>query len=155
MSRRRKQRRRGSARRPAARPAAPARTTGASAPARPASAAPEVPKPPWHPFPLVELCVLLGLVLIVVGALSAGTARGRALLVGGLALGSLGGLDTAVREHWAGRRSHAALLAGVPAVLTAVAVTFAHPPWPVVVLAAAGVYAAALAALRRRFRPAR
>jgi hypothetical protein len=145
MSRRRKPRRRDPARPPAARAPRPA----------PAAARPEVPKAPWHPFPLVELCVLLGIVLIVVGALSAGSARGRALLLGGLALGSLGGLDTAVREHWAGRRSHAALLAGVPAVLVAVAVTFAHPPWPVVLLAAAAAFVVALTALRRRFERAR
>jgi lysylphosphatidylglycerol synthetase-like protein (DUF2156 family) len=152
MSRRRKPRRRQGG-----------RPAGAASPPAPRAAAVrangresrEVPRPPWHPFPLVELCVLLGLVLIAVGALSASSARGRALLVGGLVLGSLGGLDTAVREHWAGRRSHAAVLAGLPAILAAVALTLAHPPWPVVVLAAAAVFAVALAALRRRFERAR
>ena len=29
----------------------------------------EPPKSPWHPFPLVELCVLAGIVLIVLGLL--------------------------------------------------------------------------------------
>ena len=32
----------------------------------------ERPKPPWHPVPLIELSVLVGLVLIVVGAISFG-----------------------------------------------------------------------------------
>ena len=27
------------------------------------------PKAPWHPFPLVELCVLAGIVFIIVGFL--------------------------------------------------------------------------------------
>jgi hypothetical protein len=76
----------------------------------------EPSRPPWHPFPLVELCVLVGLVLLVVGFLDAETARGRALLVAGLVLGSLAGLETALREHLGGQRSHAVLLAAVPAV---------------------------------------
>ena len=39
-----------------------------------------------------------------------------ALLVAGLALGALAGLETALREHLSGHRSHAAVLAGLPAV---------------------------------------
>ena len=114
------------------------------------------PRAPWHPVPLAELCVLVGIVLMVAGVITGlGNDRGRLMLVAGMALGSLGGLDTAVREHWAGRRSHAALLAGVPAILMAIAVTFAHPPWPVVVLAAAAAFTVAFAALRRRFERAR
>ena len=46
------------------------------------------------------------------------TAAGS-LLVVRLALGSLGGLDTAVREHFAGYSSHSLVLAGVPAVAVA------------------------------------
>ena len=38
------------------------------------------------------------------------------LLSGGMALGSLGGFDTAAREHFAGYKSHSMMLAGVPAV---------------------------------------
>ena len=62
----------------------------------------ERPKAPWHPFPLVELCVLAGIVLIVLGLLSFDSDRGRAMLLCGMALGSLGGFDTAAREHFAG-----------------------------------------------------
>jgi hypothetical protein len=148
MSRRRKRRRAGG------RTAGAAKPPAVPPPTLP-EARPAVPPPPWHPFPLAELCVLLALGLIVAGALSAGSGRGRALLLFGLLLGSLGGLDTAIREHWAGFRSHAGLLAGAPAVLTAAALTFAHPPWPVVVLAAAAVFAVAFVALRRRHRRAR
>ncbi len=73
----------------------------------------ELPRAPWHPVPLVELCVLAGLVLVVLGFLDFETASGRAMLVAGMALGSLGGLDTVVREHFAGYKSHSMLLAAV------------------------------------------
>ena len=49
---------------------------------------------PWHPFPLVELCVLIGIVLIVLGLFRNDQTQGRVLLALGLSLGALGGLDT-------------------------------------------------------------
>src|SRR5215216_5830587 len=95
----------------------------AIASARPAAAAPgrragrpsieDRPKPPWHPVPLVELCVLVGIVLLVLGALDLRSDRGKLLLVLGMALGSLGGLDTALREHLAGYRSHTTVIAAL------------------------------------------
>jgi hypothetical protein len=120
----------------------------------PTSAAPrrggvERPQAPWHPFPLVELCVLVGIVLLVLGGLSAGSDRGRLLIVCGLALGSLGGLDTAVREHWDGYRSHTTVLSAAPAVTAAALLFVAGAPWLVVVLGAGAVGAAAWAALGR------
>ena len=84
---------------------------------------------PWHPFPLVELAVLLGLVLLVLGALRWDTDRGKLLLVFGMALGSLGGLDTALREHFAGYRSHTMLLACAPRRAGRRALLFARVPW--------------------------
>jgi hypothetical protein len=133
------------------RTAAPARPQPAAAPRR-APAARERPKAPWHPLPLVELCVLVGLVLLVVGGLRAGTARGRTLLVFGMALGSLGGLDTALREHWAGYRSHTTVLAAGPAVLVAALLFFVRAPWLVVILGAGAVGVAAFAGLRGVYR---
>jgi hypothetical protein len=92
------------------------------APPAPAPAAPrlrarldEAPKAPWHPFPLVELSVLAGMVLIVIGILSDGDRR-PALLFGGLALVSVAALELAIREHFAGYRSHSTLLAAVTAI---------------------------------------
>jgi hypothetical protein len=97
----------------------------------------ERPRAPWHPFPLVELCVLAGIVLIVLGLIAHDSAHGRAMLVSGLALGSLGGLDTAAREHFAGFRSHTLLLAGVPAVALAGVLYFLKAPWLAVLVAMA------------------
>jgi hypothetical protein len=95
------------------------------------------PKAPWHPFPLVELCVLAGIVLIVLGLISRDSPHGRAMLVSGLALGSLGGLDTAAREHFAGFKSHTMVLAGVPAVAVAGVLYFLQAPWLAVLIATA------------------
>jgi hypothetical protein len=89
----------------------------------------ERPKPPWHPFPLVELCVLAGIVLLVLGFLNLDSDRGRAMLVGGMLLGSLGGLDTALREHFSGYRSHTMIIAGLLAVGLAAVLYFAGAPW--------------------------
>jgi hypothetical protein len=109
------------------------------------------PKPPWHPVPLVELCVLVGIVLLVLGALNLRSDRGKLLLVLGMALGSLGGLDTALREHLAGYRSHTTVIASLPAVTTAAVAYFIGAPWPVIVIAAALVLAGVFWWMRRVF----
>src|SRR5215213_5228393 len=126
-------------------------TAPAAAPPRARRATGERPRPPWHPFPLVELCVLIGLVLLVWGLIR-GDAAGRVLLVCGMALASLGGLETALREHFGGYASHALLLAALPAVLTAGVLFFAGAPWPLIPLAAALVLGAAWPFLRRSHR---
>jgi hypothetical protein len=111
----------------------------------------EAPPAPWSPFPLVELCVLVGLVLIVVGFLSHGDRRPAALACG-IALASLAGLELSVREHFAGYRSHSALLAGALAVAIDVALYFLSPVPQVGLLAlGAVVFAGAFVALRRAF----
>jgi hypothetical protein len=74
------------------------------------------------------------------------------MLVCGMALASLGGLDTALREHFGGFRSHALMLAAVPAVLSAGALFFAGAPWVAIPLVAAALFGAAFTALRRAFR---
>jgi hypothetical protein len=110
------------------------------------------PRAPWHPFPLVELCVLIGLVLLVWGLIRRDDDGGRVLLVCGMLLASLGGLETALREHFGGYASHALLLAALPAVLTAGVLFFVGAPWIAVALAAAAMFGAAFAGLRRAFR---
>jgi hypothetical protein len=99
----------------------------------------------------VELCVLAGIVLIVLGLLSFDTDRGRAMLLCGMALGSLGGFDTAAREHFAGYKSHSMMLAGVPAVALAAILYFAKAPWPAVVAGALIAFAGAAALLARAY----
>ena len=110
------------------------------------------PKAPWHPVPLVELCVLTGIVLIVVGFIDFQDRQGRILLALGLVLASLAGLDTAVRDHFAGFRSHTMLLAGVPAVLVAGVLFYARVPWPAVVAAAAAAFIAGVVVFQKQFR---
>jgi len=126
--------------------AAPPRAPAARRPARP-----ERPRAPWHPFPLVELSVLIGLVLLVWGLIRGGE-DGAVMLVLGMALASLAGLETALREHFSGYRSHALLIASLPAVFVAGALFFARAPWVVIPLAAGAVLAAGFVLLRRAFR---
>jgi hypothetical protein len=113
---------------------------------------PERPKAPWHPFPLVELCVLAGIVLLVLGLLDFKSDRGKAMLVTGMLLGSLGGLDTALREHFSGYRSHAMLLAALPAIGLAAILYFAGAPWPLVSAVPLLTFVAALPLLLRAYR---
>src|SRR3954453_13797412 len=74
----------------------------------------EAPKAPWSPFPLVELCIFIGLVLLVVGF-----ATKHALFVlCGVGLVGIASLELAIREHFTGYRSHSSLLALAAAVAT-------------------------------------
>jgi len=131
----------------------PASPTPPPATPRPAPLSDERPKAPWHPFPLVELCVLLGIVLIVLGLIVGfDSDRGQLALVSGVLLASLGGLDTAVREHFNGYKSHSSVLAGLPGVIAAAALFFARAPWIVVAVGAALVFGVALWGFRAAFR---
>jgi uncharacterized membrane protein YhiD involved in acid resistance len=64
----------------------------------------------------VELVVLLSLVLLILGFFLQG-ARGVTMIIAGITLGSLAGLELSIREHFAGYRSHTSVLAGAIAVL--------------------------------------
>jgi hypothetical protein len=75
----------------------------------------ERPRTPWHPFPLAELSILVGLIAVAIGA--ARGEAGKTLLLVGVAIVILGTLDTTVREHFSGYRSHAGLLAAFPTAL--------------------------------------
>ena len=147
---------RDAARQHAKRSAGEAGTGGSAAPKR--QSRPGRPAPPWGSFPLTELVILVGLVLAVVGfVVGIEGGRGRTLFVAGIVLGILGGLETSVRDHFAGYRSHTTLLAGVAAVAAIVVLTLVlrlvAPGIPVVALFAVGavVFAAAFPLLRRTF----
>ncbi len=132
---------------------APATPTPPPASPRPAPLSDERPKAPWHPFPLVELCVLVGIVLIVLGLIVGfDSDRGQLALVCGVLLASLGGLDTAVREHFNGYKSHSSVLAGLPGVFAAAALFFARAPWIAVAVGAALVFGLAFWGFRTAFR---
>src|SRR4029450_315063 len=70
----------------------------------------ERPAAPWGSFPLSELIIFIGLVLILGGAASG--SGGERMLVAGLVIASLGGGELALREHMAGYRSHPGPRAG-------------------------------------------
>jgi hypothetical protein len=98
--------------------------------------------------------VLLGLVLLAWGLIRGGE-DGAVLLVAGMGLASLAGLETALREHFTGHASHALLIAAVPAVVVAGALWLAGAAPALVVVAGGAVLVAGFAALRRVFRPRR
>jgi hypothetical protein len=119
--------------------------------ARPQRAA---PTPPWAPFPLIELAILIALVLIVAGFLTHGS-RGPVVLGCGLGLASLATLELTIREHFAGYRSHASLLAGAGAVgVAAVLYAFTRLAQPLPLVIAAAVFATLFELLRRAYRRA-
>jgi len=128
------------------------RSTAPQVPPRPPRRVEERPErlnAPWHPVPLVELCVLVGIVLLVFGLFRRDDSSGRALIALGVILAALGGLDTTVREHFAGFRSHTLVLALFPAVATAVVIAIAQVPLFIVVPVMLGVFLCAFVALRR------
>jgi hypothetical protein len=92
--------------------------------------------------------------MLIAGVVISGT-RGTTLLITGLALGSLAGLELSIREHFAGYRSHTVLLAGALGVATLGLLFYAVPDLlpPVARLAVAlAIAAAAAVALTRAFR---
>ena len=120
-------------------------------PSRPA-ASDERPPPPWGSFPLSELLILAGIVVILWGL--AGGRGNEERVAGGLVIASLGGGELALREHLAGYRSHSALLAGVAAFVVVTGVALGLGPVKVWVLLLLGalVFGAALYGLRELFK---
>ncbi len=74
------------------------------------------PPAPWGDFPLSEIVIFIGVLLLIAGFF-VGPPQGFVMIAVGLVLGSLAGLELSIREHFAGYRSHTLLLAaavGVP-----------------------------------------
>jgi hypothetical protein len=104
--------------------------------------------------PVSEVAILAGIVAAVVGFLTEATPP----LVVGLIVCGLGVMEVTGREHFTGYRSHAALLAAVPAVgiEAGIVVAFGEPgDRALLLLIVVPVFAALFWTLRRQFRIAR
>ena len=106
---------------PASKPAAGRRQTGLSA------TIDDRPPAPWGSFPLVELAVFVGLVMLIIGFFVVEGDRAVVFVGTGLVLASLGGLELGIREHFAGYRSHTILLAGLPSAAVLGILFYAGP----------------------------
>jgi len=74
------------------------------------------PAAPWGSFPLTEIVILIGVVLLVIGFFIP-PPQGFVMIAVGLGLASLAGLELSIREHFAAYRSHTLILSsaiGVP-----------------------------------------
>src|SRR5262249_4842473 len=112
------------------------------------------PKAPWGDFPLTEIVIFIGIVLLVVGFFVP-PPQGFVMIAVGLALGSLAGLELSIREHFAAYRSHTLLLSaavGVPVFGALFVATTLSPAICVIagLLAFAGAAWLLTAAFRRR-----
>jgi len=111
----------------------------------------DAPQPPWAPFPLTELCILLSIVLLGIGFLFADGERRGVLLGGGFVLVTLAAGELSVREHFAGYRSHSSLLAGICAILAALPFWLAPIPQEIVLLVGVVAFVLGLLGFRRAF----
>jgi hypothetical protein len=111
----------------------------------------ERPPAPWDPFPLTELSIFFGIVLLVVGIVLGGS-TGKGLLASGFVLVCIGGLETMLREHFGGFRSHAGVLATIVGalalVITTAVLNIGIPARAAIVIA---VFVTVYPALRRGF----
>jgi uncharacterized membrane-anchored protein len=95
----------------------------------------ERPQAPWHPLPLSELLILVGLIGAIVAWLR-GPADNETLLVAAIAAVAIGTVEVTLREHLSGFRSHTLMLSVIPAivlhsavVLVTLAVSDRVPRW--------------------------
>lgn len=120
-------------------------------PAKRVSAPDERPPAPWGSAPLAELVILAGIVALVIGLVGS---RPTAIAVG-IALAGLGGLEVAIREHFAGYRSHTTLLAGFAfIVVTGLVLYVGHQILAVALGCGAGAFAIVFFLARRAFQRA-
>jgi hypothetical protein len=128
-----------------------ARQQPAVARRRPGSA--DRPPAPWGSFPLSELIILAGIIVIFWGLFSGGD-QGNERVGAGLVLASLGGGELALREHLGGYRSHSSLLAGVAAFVAVTVVAIGLGPvelW-VLLIVAVTVFGGTFYAMRELFK---
>ena len=121
----------------------------------------ERPQAPWHPLPLSEVLIFVGLIAVVIGA-SRGES-GLPILAVGIGAIVIGTLDFTIREHLSGYRPHTTMLAALPTALLhgalAIALLAVKAPEPVPVVAPlvidVPVFSVLFKLLRARFSDAR
>jgi hypothetical protein len=114
----------------------------------------ERPPSPFGGLPVSELAIFSGFIGIVVGVVGS---NGTALGVGALVC-VLGVTEFTAREHFSGFRSHASLLAAIPAILveTGIALIFGVPHQAgLLLLPVVPVFGICFWLLRRTFQTAR
>lgn len=139
----------GHERTPSAEPVLPHAAAPPPAPAtlRRRAPAEERPPAPWGAFPLGELTTLAGIVLLIVGFAS----KDGQLVAVGLALVALSATELAIREHFAGFRSHSSLLALAAGGVTGAILYFAAVPRALQIGLAVAVFAGTFLLMRRAF----
>jgi len=107
----------------------------AAAAAKAPVSADERPRAPWHPLPLSELLILIGLIGTVVGLRrsSKGFSAGGPELLAGIGAVLIGTIEVTLREHRSGYRSHTLMLSVLPVIVFHSAVVlivaaFTSPP---------------------------
>jgi hypothetical protein len=122
-----------------------------AAPAKPRRTADDRPPAPWGKAPLAELTIFAGIVSLGYGVLA-----GAEVWIGlGVALAGLGGMEVAIREHFAGYRSHTTLLAGFVFVVVVGGLFYgAHQVLAVALPVGAVAFAVAFYLARRAFQRA-
>jgi hypothetical protein len=114
----------------------------------------ERPESPFGGLPVSELAIFVGLIAFVFGFIQGG---GPALIVG-IVVCALGVIEITAREHFAGYRSHTALLAAIPAVAVeaGLVAVFGEPKQRALLLVVAvPVFGILFWLLRRKFLTAR
>jgi hypothetical protein len=74
------------------------------------------PQAPWHPLPLSELLILVGVIGTVIAWLR-GVESNGALLGAGIGAVVIGTIEVTLREHLGGFRSHTLMLSVLPAIV--------------------------------------
>jgi hypothetical protein len=114
------------------------------------------PTSPFGGVPVSEIAILAGIVAVAVWFFSGGSTT---LLVVGLVVCTLGVVEVTAREHFSGFRSHASLLAGIPAVAAGIGIVSAVGEKtnraPLLIAVAGPLFALLFWFLRRRFQIAR
>jgi hypothetical protein len=114
----------------------------------------ERPVSPFGGLPISELLIFVGAVAFIFGVFAGASAA----LVVGFVVCALGVIEVTAREHFTGYRSHASLLAAVPAVGLELALVLLFPHTrdrTLFLLAVVPVFGITLWLLRRRFLSAR